>query len=58
MRTLGMSYYTIRFVDVGQGVKNVMELSDEEIDRVKELHRSFDIRVSSIGSPNWVRTTY
>ena len=51
MRTLGMSYYTIRFVDVGQGVKNVMELSDEEIDQVKELHRSFDIRVSSIGSP-------
>lgn len=51
MRTLGMSYYTIRFIDVGQGVKNVMELSDEEIDRVKELHRSFDIGISSIGSP-------
>ncbi|MBS11448.1 MAG: hypothetical protein CME19_07590 [Gemmatimonadetes bacterium] len=51
MRTLGMSYYTIRFIDVGQGMKNVMELSDEEIDQLKELHQQYDIQVSSIGSP-------
>ena len=51
MRTLGMSYYTIRFIDVGQGMKNVMELSDEEIDIVKSLHKDYDINISSIGSP-------
>jgi hypothetical protein len=51
MRTLGMSYYTIRFMDLGQGVKNVMELSDEEIDQLKEMHKAYDINISSIGSP-------
>ena len=51
MRALGMSYYTIRFIDVGQGVKNVMELSDEEIGKLKEMHGAFGINVSSIGSP-------
>lgn len=51
MRALGLSYYTIRFVDVGNGLKNVMELSDEEIGRLNELHDAFEINVSSIGSP-------
>lgn len=48
---LGLSYYTIRFIDVGRGVKNVMELNDKEISRLQELHRSFGVSVSSIGSP-------
>jgi len=51
MRALGLSYYTIRFVDVGNGVKNVMELSDDEIEQLKKLHGDFEIRISSIGSP-------
>ena len=28
LAALGMSYYSLRFVDVGQGVKNVMQLTD------------------------------
>ena len=51
MRALGLSYYTIRFVDVGQGLKNVMELSDEEIGRLNELHNDYEMKVSCIGSP-------
>ncbi len=51
MRALGLSYYTIRFIDVGDGVKNVMELTDEEIGRLKDMHREFGISISSIGSP-------
>ncbi len=51
MSALGLSYYTIRFIDVGGGVKNVMELGDEEIARLQELHRAFGVSVSSIGSP-------
>ena len=50
-RALGMSYYTIRFVDLGDGVKNVMKLSDDEIKRLQGLHSDFELRVSSIGSP-------
>ncbi len=48
---LGLQYYSLRFIDLGNGVKNVMQLSPEEISRLKELHRRYDIRVSSIGSP-------
>jgi len=51
MKALGLSYYTIRFIDLGNGVKNVMELTDEEIDRLKQLHADFDMRISSVGSP-------
>ena len=29
---LGLNYYTIRFVDAGHGIKNVMELDDAEVD--------------------------
>ncbi len=50
-RALGMSYYTIRFVDAGEGVKNVMKLSDGEVRRLQGLHRDYEMRVSSIGSP-------
>lgn len=48
---VGMSFYSLRFVDVGDGVKNVMQLSTEEIQRLKKLHADFGVRVSSIGSP-------
>ncbi|MBI3945757.1 MAG: sugar phosphate isomerase/epimerase [Armatimonadetes bacterium] len=51
LRALGMSYYSIRFVDAGEGVKNVMKLSDAEIRRLRELHEQFEVQVSSIGSP-------
>ncbi len=51
MSALGLSYYTIRFIDLGNGVKNVMELSNEEIGRLKDMHRAFGISISSIGSP-------
>lgn len=51
LAALGMSYYSLRFVDVGQGVKNVMQLSRREIRRLQRLHADFGIRVASIGSP-------
>lgn len=50
-RALGLSYYSLRFIDVGGGVKNVMQLSDAEVERLKALHDEFEIRVSSIASP-------
>ena len=48
---LGLSYYSLRFVDMGDGVKNLMKLTPEEVSRLKQLHRDFDVQVSSIGSP-------
>ena len=51
MRALGMSYYTIRFIDVDNGVKNAMDLNKREIKRLQKLHGEFGINVSCIGSP-------
>ena len=51
LSALGMEYYSLRFVDVGQGVKNLMQLTKREVRRLQKLHGEFGIKVSSIGSP-------
>jgi sugar phosphate isomerase/epimerase len=51
LAALGMSYYSLRFIDLGNGVKNVMKLNKVEVRRLKKLHAEFAIKVSSIGSP-------
>lgn len=48
---LGLEYYTIRFIDAGQGVKNVMQLTKTEIAKVRHLEDAYGLNVSSIGSP-------
>ncbi len=48
---LGMKYYSIRFVDAGEGIKNVMLLSDAEINRLVSMQGDYGLKVSSIGSP-------
>lgn len=49
---LGLRYYSIRFIDLGSGVKNVMKLTKEERQRlIRELHPRFDMQVASIASP-------
>ncbi len=48
---LGLQYYSIRFIDVGSGVKNVMKLTKSEISKVRHLESEYDLNVSSIGSP-------
>mgnify|MGYP000299118549 CR=1 FL=1 len=48
---LGMQYFSIRFIDVGGGVKNVMKLEPAEIRTVKSMMAEYGLRVSSIGSP-------
>ncbi len=51
LSALGLSYYSLRFVDMGDGVKNAMTLSRAEVRRLKRLHGEFGVRVSSLGSP-------
>ena len=50
-RGLGLQHYSLRFVDVGSGVKNAMALTDEEITRLNRLHEEFEVAVSSLASP-------
>ncbi len=51
LAALGMRYFSIRFIDAGNGVKNVMALDDAEIALVKEKLTEYGLTVSSIGSP-------
>jgi sugar phosphate isomerase/epimerase len=48
---LGLQYYSLRFIDVGAGVKNVMKLTLAEIQKVRHLQDEYGLNVSSIGSP-------
>ncbi len=48
---LGLQYYSIRFIDVGNGVKNVMQLTKSEIHDIRRLEGEYDLNVASIGSP-------
>jgi len=48
---IGLQYYSIRFIDVGGGVKNVMKLTRSEIQQIRHLEDEYGLNVSSIGSP-------
>jgi len=48
---LGLQYYSIRFIDIGSGVKNVMHLTPPEIKKIRNLQNEYGMKVSSIGSP-------
>jgi len=48
---LGLQYYSLRFIDVGEGIKNVMKLSKGEIQTIRHLEDEYGLNVASIGSP-------
>ncbi len=48
---MGLQYYSIRFMDAGDGIKNVMKLTKKEIRDVYHMQDEYDLSVSSIGSP-------
>jgi sugar phosphate isomerase/epimerase len=48
---LGLQYYSLRFIDLGGGVKNVMKLTVTEIQKLRHLQDEYGLNVSSIGSP-------
>ena len=48
---VGLQYYTIRFIDAGNGIKNAMQLTKTEIRKVRHLEDEYGLNVSSIGSP-------
>jgi sugar phosphate isomerase/epimerase len=48
---MGLQYYSLRFIDAGQGIKNVMKLTKSEISHVRHLEDEYGLNVASIGSP-------
>ncbi len=48
---IGLQYYSLRFVDVGGGVKNVMKLTKTEITKLRHVEDEYGMNVASIGSP-------
>lgn len=48
---LGLQFYSIRFIDAGEGVKNVMKLTVKEIQQIRHLEDEYGLNVASIGSP-------
>jgi sugar phosphate isomerase/epimerase len=48
---LGLQFYTIRFIDAGGGIKNVMQLTKGEINKVRHLEDEYALNVASLGSP-------
>lgn len=48
---LGLQFYSIRFIDVGSGIKNVMQLTVKEIQEIRHLEDEYGLNVASIGSP-------
>src|SRR5688572_28757388 len=48
---IGLQYYSLRFIDVGGGVKNVMKLTKTEITKLRHVEDEYGMNVASIGSP-------
>ena len=48
---IGLQYYSLRFIDVGGGIKNVMKLTKSEITKLRHLEDEYGMNVASIGSP-------
>jgi sugar phosphate isomerase/epimerase len=48
---LGLQYYSLRFIDVGSGIKNVMKLTKAEITKLRHFEDEYGMNVASIGSP-------
>ncbi|MGI9176289.1 MAG: sugar phosphate isomerase/epimerase family protein [Pirellulales bacterium] len=51
LAALGLEYYSLRNIDVGKGVKNVMKLTMPEIQKIRHLEDEYGLNVASIASP-------
>jgi hypothetical protein len=51
MAALGLQYYSLRFIDAGEGIKNVMKLGKGEIQHIRHQEDEYGLNVASIGSP-------
>ena len=47
LAALGLQYYCIRFIDAGGGVKNAIDLTRSEIQKVRHLQDEYGLKVMS-----------
>ncbi|MEZ6134196.1 MAG: sugar phosphate isomerase/epimerase family protein [Pirellulaceae bacterium] len=47
----GLQYYSLRFIDVGEGIKNAMALTKPELKRVVAMQKEYGLEVATLGSP-------
>jgi sugar phosphate isomerase/epimerase len=48
---MGLHYYSLRAIDAGRGIKNVLQLTTAEIQKIRHQEDEYDLSVASIGSP-------
>src|SRR4029453_18143018 len=48
---IGLQYYSLRFIDAGNGIKNVMQLTKSEITKIRHLENEYCLNVATLGSP-------
>ena len=48
---LGLQFYSLRFIDAGNGIKNVMQLTKGEIIKIRHLEDEYGLNVATLGSP-------
>jgi sugar phosphate isomerase/epimerase len=51
LAAIGLEYYSLRNIDAGKGVKNVMKLTMGEIQKIRHLEDEYGLNVASIASP-------
>jgi len=48
---LGLEWISLRFYNLGSGVKNILAADQSDLDQIKSLLDKYGLRISSIGSP-------
>lgn len=48
---LGLEWISLRFYNLGAGVKNILAADQSDLDQIKSLLDKYGLRISSIGSP-------
>ena len=48
---LGLKWFSLRFIDAGNGIKNIMDLTDVEVNDIRKMQADYGLSVSTIGSP-------
>lgn len=51
MAALGLRFTSLRFIDMGHGIKNMMQLDDAEVDACVKKLAQYGLGVATLGSP-------
>ena len=51
LAAIGLEYYSLRSIDIGRGVKNVMKLTRADIQKIRHIEDEYGLNVASIASP-------